>query len=800
MHMRVRRSLGEYSGNLVGLSLLRQRSRAFRKGSFDLLRASSSLLVLAVALGAWSTGAQAQNCSTTAGVGQASANGAVVPVPGGDYFPSASGVSALLATGGGTLDVTAPVSAVSRVALASTACADGASTIRFGQPGSLVSRTVADQSAIEILNGSTVISNGTHIYTQLSNSDGIRLISGTYDGVGDEIVTGVRLGTNFALPLTYGRPVDAGGVLVADPSLYVSTTANNSNGIFAQGAIVRLNVDGLGSPLASTTSIRVIGARSLAGTNYAVRADNSTVTAANLLISNRNARNAGIMAENGATIGVANLDLTTLGADSPGIVTADALSGVTISGGTIATFGSGSHGVRATGGTIGLSSLSIATNAANTHGILATDTAAVSGSNLDIRTNLTGFGLNFTTGADGVFVDTRVTTVGVSQVGIAAVGAGSTLQMSGATIRTLGNFAHGALAQDGGSVTLSGAGSTFVVAGGSAGGLRSIGADSVVTATDIRVSMLGQGGTGLWALDGGRINAAAITVFASGGTSAGPGVQISGNGSAALDGTNLTAGVRLGTDASLATYGLPVDANGVLITNPALYEASGSNNTHGIIIANTGGRAWLNVDPVTLAPTGRTSGITTFGTSSSGIIGTQGGRCHRQRGCRQSHHPNKRYHGAWLFAGGHGGRNRPNRQLHQRAGNNAWNQRRRHPGAYRSRYRRQQQQQHQHLRQWRPCLSCRSGRKPSGCNGRHAFHTGGERIRSQRLGRHRHHQELHYLLIRHRRQCHGIGPRLQHRRHDLFQRRYDRHRRITGNRPQPLHLRQAGRSEWQSCR
>ncbi len=225
------------------------------------------------------------------------------------------------------------------------------------------------------------------------------------------------------------------------------------------------------------------------------------------------------------------------------------------------------------------------------------------------------------------------------------IGSGSTFNGSRIALQLTGTGAHGAVAQDGGSLTLvdstastsgvaayaalaqsAGAvslvGSRLVAAGTNSHALRADGAGSGAAANTSTLSTFANGGIGAAAANGGTATVRDTQVYVSGiaGGNSTTGLHASTGGTLVADGVNLVTGALLGTDASLPTFGLPVDGSGVLVTQPQDLVAVGNSGANGIAILPTGGSAWINVDPQTGAQTGGSSRIDVLSNSANGIV------------------------------------------------------------------------------------------------------------------------------------------------------------------------------------
>ncbi len=289
--------------------------------------------------------------------------------------------------------------------------------------------------------------------------------------------------------------------------------------------------------------------------------------------------------------------------------------------GTGANAVNGSHGLNALDGAIfTVDSVQIVTRGNNNFGARIAGTSRLDASRLSIDTTGTGAtGVAFVDSA-GTLANLGINTTGITAHGLTATGT-STVAVDGVAVRVAGQNANGVQAVAGGSVTLSGAGSTVITSGQTGNALRADGANSSLRADGLRLSTLANGGIGAHALNNGSVDVRDSAIYSSGinGGNAAVGLSASLGGTTVSRGNTIVTGVVLGTDPSLPTYGLPVDAAGNAVTDPAAFVPSGTTGANGAQVAVTGGFLWLDVDPAGAAQTSSTA-IRTYGNNSSGVV------------------------------------------------------------------------------------------------------------------------------------------------------------------------------------
>jgi outer membrane autotransporter protein len=214
--------------------------------------------------------------------------------------------------------------------------------------------------------------------------------------------------------------------------------------------------------------------------------------------------------------------------------------------------------------------------------------------------------------------NTLITTQGVNSNGVLVQGTsgstGPSATLAQVDIRTTALNANAIYGQAGAQVSVA---DSRLTTSGTGAGIRADGAATRVTARNLYIGAGGAGSAGLNAT-GGTIDSAgsliinagrpALTLNASGGSA----------GTLISSGDTVYTGVLLGTDLAAPTFGMPIDASGNPVSDPALYLASG-NPGHGVFVGTPGGRVWMNVDPLTGRPDGARSSITTLGDISEGF-------------------------------------------------------------------------------------------------------------------------------------------------------------------------------------
>lgn len=280
--------------------------------------------------------------------------------------------------------------------------------------------------------------------------------------------------------------------------------------------------------------------------------------------------------------------VTTTGDNAQGIRSD---SGVTISSNddlTIYTDGSTSSGVRSNNaGTVNLSNVDITTLGGNSMGLLA----------LGGTINLTG--------------NTTIKTAGDGSMGVTANGAGSVINLgSGDTkVTTTGEYnpnnyyyAHGLLAENGGSIT--GTGKVTVDIYGDYGeGIYSKNASSINLA-EVDVTTRGSGSFGLLANSSGSLT---LTGLAT--------IHTSGVNAAGINATDTGTHITL-VDANITTTGAGVNTGGIMAGDNAHIISTGS-----VKINSTGYGVYSSKALIDLV----NSDVTTSGNNANGITAQYGG-------------------------------------------------------------------------------------------------------------------------------------------------------------------------------
>ncbi|WP_184997091.1 autotransporter outer membrane beta-barrel domain-containing protein [Stenotrophomonas rhizophila] len=284
----------------------------------------------------------------------------------------------------------------------------------------------------------------------------------------------------------------------------------------------------------------------------------------------------------------------------------------------------GSHGLFGTSGAqFDVHAVNILTRGNNNSGGRFATGARLEASQLSIDTAGTGAsGLVFAD-AQGVLTGLTINATGITAHGVSAGGA-SQVQVDGLDIRVAGQNAHGVLAGSASTVALGGTPGVIIAAGQGGNALRADGSGSAITASGLRLSTLLNASIGAHALTAGTLTLSSSEVYTSGipGGNAAVGLQAASGGTVISLGNVLLTGVTLGTDPSIASYGLPVDAGGNLTTDPAAYVATGTTGANGAQVSSTGGILRLDVADDG-SPLATTTYIETFGNNSTGVLVAQ---------------------------------------------------------------------------------------------------------------------------------------------------------------------------------
>jgi outer membrane autotransporter protein len=314
--------------------------------------------------------------------------------------------------------------------------------------------------------------------------------------------------------------VTGAGILVAS-NLTVSTAGGNAYGGYAEkGGQLTIN----GGTI-NTTGSRAYGL-------YA-RDDGSRITSSADISTGADVEwTFGAYATKGATIDLTGGTVTTNGFRGHGLL---ADQGATItSAADVVTHGDRAHGVQAgatsgLGATITLSDIGVTTTGSMAYGLLAYNGSSISGT-ANISTAGEGsFGVSADGGGTIILTGGSVVTTGAGSHALQSVrddrfAEAGILSASAINVSTSGANAFGALADEGGSVTLtggalatSGEGSHGLVASGPAHLFdRSIDPGSVLTATDIAVQTTGANAAGAAIIGQGEINLTGGSISASG--------------------------------------------------------------------------------------------------------------------------------------------------------------------------------------------------------------------------------------------------------------------------------------------
>lgn len=454
-------------------------------------------------------------------------------------------------------------------------------------------------------NGGVITVGGTKVTTGGSTAHGLQATGANARITATDFVIAVA-GQN-----AYGISALNGGVVaLSGPASSIVAAGQGGSALRADGSGSLITADGT-----RLSALRNGGAGAQAFNTGTVRLTNAIIFSSG--ISGGNSAPGAQAGTNGTVIvsGGAIVTGATLGTD-PTLPTyglpVDA-SGNRVTDPTLyvptGTTGANGIAIANTGGTVWLN-VDPATGAA-TGSTTFIDTYGTSSSGIIVQQSATA--TSSVRAANTIIVTRGLNAMGLFVQGSAGAPA-PTGQFANMRVFTFGQNGHAVLAQTGAFVTIRD--STLVTGAGS--GIRSDQAGSVVIATNLLISGMGEGGTGLNAT-GGTIDATDVTILISG---RGHGMTLSANagtnGTLISRGGSITTGVLLGTDPALATFGKPVDASGALVTNPANYLPSGGTG-HGIFTATGGSRIWVNVDPAMSTATGHASFIRTLGENSEGM-------------------------------------------------------------------------------------------------------------------------------------------------------------------------------------
>lgn len=190
-----------------------------------------------------------------------------------------------------------------------------------------------------IKSANTFIVNAARPAMTLNASGGT---AGTLISDGDTLYTGVLLGTDLEQP-TFGRPIDALGNAIADPTQFVASGLTG-HGVFAgvPNGRVWMNVDpSTGVPTGSQSSITTLGNIS---EGFNISGANALATAANVHIATRGVDSIGARASGSGEIRGAGLSVSTTGQHGYGLAAYEN-SLVTATGTDIVTTGAQAHGL-----------------------------------------------------------------------------------------------------------------------------------------------------------------------------------------------------------------------------------------------------------------------------------------------------------------------------------------------------------------------------------------------------------------------------------------------------------------------
>ncbi|HXE23719.1 MAG TPA: hypothetical protein VN637_02400 [Roseiarcus sp.] len=495
--------------------------------------------------------------------------------------------------------------------------------------------------------GTIVTPDGLSVTLNGEDSIGVRA-----SGAGSTIdITGATIVAND--PSSIGVQADAGGfVTLSGGSVKLEAAATDDAALFATGSGSRISAEGTeivtngpgafgavsesgGSVVLDGASVTTNGAGSagIATLFGSISATGTTITT-NGSVDVAGQEAAGVLVEGkGATGGLIGDTIVTKGFGSDGILV-QAGGHATLSGvNGITTAGDRSIGLHAVGGgvidvtgpvTIATGTLPASSIGADAYGVNAN--GAGSQINLAGATTVTTLG----TGAYGLYASNggvvlaldgpSVTTSGLSAIGVHASGPGSSVTVGGgATIATGGALAPAAQADGTGLVTLNGA--SLTTSGDDSHALFvSTGSQAVLSGPN-SFATSGAGAIGLYAFDGGVINATGVVnVSTAGGVSLTSGLAASGVNADGLGSqVNLAATTTVTTTGANA-FGLYA-SNGGTIT--ALDGPTVTTSGPGAIGVYALGVAFAS-EPASSVSIGGAS-IVTHGSSAAGVQAGAGG-------------------------------------------------------------------------------------------------------------------------------------------------------------------------------
>ncbi|OWS73970.1 hypothetical protein CBW22_19650 [Pantoea sp. VS1] len=279
----------------------------------------------------------------------------------------------------------------------------------------------------------------------------------------------------------YGLAAGTGSRLSAS-GVQVSTSGNQSNGVTANNASTEVNLE---NSAFETTGGNAFGL-------YAGSA--STLNASNVQVSTRGDQSYGVMVtEKGSKLTMTGGTVTTAGSKASGLA-AGSGGKLSASGVQVTTSGTESNGVTANnvGTEVTLTDGTYSTSGESAHGIYAGSTATLNASGVQVVTGgVKSYGVYAdSAGTELTLADSTLTTTGRNAYGAYAA-SGAKLNVSGTKLSTSGDYSDGGYVSGEGSL-LNVNDSTVAISGNGANGLKADG-KSTLNATNTAIEITGDG-------------------------------------------------------------------------------------------------------------------------------------------------------------------------------------------------------------------------------------------------------------------------------------------------------------------
>ncbi len=396
--------------------------------------------------------------------------------------------------------------------------------------------------------------------------------TGAWAEINDSTITGNGIGTHGVLAANSG--------IVSIFDSFVTANGIGSNGLYAEdGGYIEMSGGSVTANGAGGSAVKAEGASS------GILINNNAV------ISSNGAGVTGLYAENGGSIAMFGGSVSTAGTASHAVISSGSDSEVDIEDADVSTSGLGSYGLYADdSGRIEMSGGSVSTSGLlGSYAVRSSGDSSVALDGVDVSTKgvwnssigLYAYGLYADDGGSVGMIGGSVYTSGALSHAVRSEGDGSSVLLgNGPVISTIGISAYGLYATDGGLIIYAGGGgvtpflllpapgSTITTAGDLAHAVRSSGTYSEIDLTDTSLVTEGDGAYGLYADDEGQITMEGGSVTTYGDYSYG--VKTEDLNSLA----ELEDGVVIATHGEDA-YGLYSDPGGVI------YMDGGSVTTYG---------------------------------------------------------------------------------------------------------------------------------------------------------------------------------------------------------------------------